>query len=702
MTQFNIEIDNGIAIIWLNDPTDKVNKLSSKMMGEFEGLLDRLEQDSEIKAAVLISGKADSFIVGADINELRALKTPEEARTLVAEAHRLFGRLENLAKPVVAAIHGAAMGGGTELVLACHYRLASDHVKTKLALPEVNLGLLPGAGGTQRLPRLVGLQRGLELMLSGKNVYPRQARRIGLVDALIHHHGLLEAAKRAATGLSEGSLKPKRNKLSARDKLLESAPLNRMVYQKAEESVRKRTHGNYPAPLKIIDCVKTGLSSGRQAGFEAEAKNFSQLLFTPQSKALIHLFFSKGGAEKNPYAEAEPLGTVGVLGAGLMGSGIAQVSAQGGYNVLLKDRDLTLAAKGKGAIWRDLSKRVGRGMSAFERDTVAERVVPLGEYSHFDKADVVIEAVVEDLELKRSVLAEIEAVNDSVIFASNTSAIPISQIAAGSRRPENVIGMHYFSPAQKMPLLEIIKTAKTPDWVLATAFELGLKQGKTVIVVNDSPGFYTTRILALFMNEAIALLEEGADIARVDKAMRDFGFPVGPFVLFDEVGIDVGAKINIVLKDFFAERGLSPSEAGQKLVEAGFKGRKNGRGFYKYAKGKKSKEVNEEVYRFFGGKTRKDIGEKEIQDRLALMMINEAVRCLEEGVLASPRDGDVGAVFGLGFPPFLGGPFWYLDSKGIRMVLGRLVQLSEAYGARFTPADLLRQHAEAGTTFYEH
>ncbi len=698
MSGVELERDGNIAVIWLDTPGERVNKLTTGMLDDFSRLLDTLENDSDIEAAVLVSRKKDSFIVGADIEAFKDFATPAEAGAVIREGHALFNRLEGLRKPVVAAVHGAAAGGGLELAMACSYRLVSTHPKTKLSLPEVNLGLLPGLGGTQRLTRLVGVQKALDIMLTGKSVYPKPARKMGLVDATIHPQGLLEAAKQAARELAKGDLETGRDALSWRDRLLERTPLSRVVYQQAEKSVQERTGGHYPAPLKIIDCVRIGQERGFESGLEAERRGFSELLFTPQSKALIHLFFAKNAAEKNPYkTEAREVETVGVLGAGLMGAGIAQISAAGGYDVLLKDRDLALAAAGKKKVWEGLSKRVGKGMSTFERDQTAERVMPVEDYTPFGEAEVVIEAVLEDLDLKRSVLGELEAVNDNFIFATNTSSIPVGQIAAEAAHPERVVGMHYFSPAQKIPLLEIVKTDRTPDWVLGTAFAVGLKQGKTVIVVNDAPGFYTTRILAAYMNEALGLLEEGGDIAQIDRAMRAFGFPVGPLTLLDEVGINVGAKITEVMRDFFETRGVQPSRAGKEVVEAGYKGRKNKKGFYKYEGGKsEDKEVNTDIYAFFGGPLRKTLPPKLIQDRLAFMMMNEAARCLEEGVIASPTDGDVGAVFGLGFPPFLGGPFWYMNARGLGEVVGTLSELEHTHGARFKPADILKEKLESG------
>ena len=710
MAFFDLEIptgetSDGVAVIFFDQQGSRVNTLETAAFREFGEVLDSIERNPAVKSAVLISRKQDSFVVGADIKEFLTFETPAQVSALIREGHALLERLERLSKPVVAAVHGAAVGGGLELILACHYRLATQHLKTKFALPEVNLGLLPGLGGTQRLPGLVGLQQGLEMALTGKSVYAKPALKMGLVDALIHPQGLLEAGKMAAKGLANGTVERRAPKRDLRSRVtsavLERTPLSRVVYNQAEETVQKKTRGNYPAPAKIIETVRVGQEQGMKAGLEAEAQNFAELVFTPQSKALIHLFFAKSATEKNPFkGAAKEIHTVGVLGAGLMGSGIAQVSAEGGQQVFLKDRTLEIAAKGKGAIWKDLTKRVGKGRSSFERDLIDARVEPVEDYGALKDADLVIEAVLEDVALKQQVVRDVEAVaKEDLVFASNTSSIPIHEIASASSRPEQVVGMHYFSPVPKLPLLEIIATDQNPEWVLATAFAAGRVQGKTPIIVGDAPGFYTTRIVSLYMNEALVMVEEGVGVREIDRAMRDFGFPVGPITLLDEVGIDVGAKINKVLKEPFAARGITLSGKGEQLVEAGFLGRKNGKGFYVYGKGRGEKEVNDDLTRLIGEKKR-DASVQEIQDRLGLMMVNEAVLCLEEGVLRSAQDGDVGAVFGLGFPPFLGGPFWYTDAVGAPVLLERLGGLERHFGPRFKSAALLREHAEQNKTFY--
>jgi len=708
MPYTQLEKTAGVAVIWLDQPGEKINKLAVDLVEEFHTLLDNLEKDSEIKAAVLISKKPDTFIAGADLDKLIELTHPGQVEEVSRKAQALLDRLASFKKPIVAAIHGAALGGGLEVALACHYRIASESPKTVLGLPEVKLGLLPAAGGTQRLPRLVGIQRALDMMLTGKNVYPRQAKRMGLVDELIHPYGLLDAAKQAALKLAEKLLK-REKKEPLLTKVIEGTPLTRkIVYNKARQMTEKQTQGNYPAPIKIIQCVEAGMEKSMKAGLDAEARAFEELARTPQAKELINLFFAITALKKNPQKElAKPVKTVGILGAGFMGAGIASVTATKDINVLLKDVSYEAIARGQKTIWEDLDGKVKkRALSRFERDQVLSRIGAVTDYSAFRKADLLIEAVFEDLELKRKVLADAEAaVKEDCIFASNTSSLPISDIAANAKRPELVLGMHYFSPVPKMPLLEIIVTPKTAPWATATAVELGITQGKTVIVVTDGPGFYTTRILAPMLNEALALLEEGGEIRHIDRVMRKFGFPVGPLTLIDEVGIDVGAHVAEILGKMFAHRGVTPSDAMKRMSEEGYKGRKNRKGFYHYpgeSEGKrKKKEVNLNAYQFFGGGSRKQHNPAEIQNRLTLVMANEAAHCLQEGILSSPRDGDIGAIMGLGFPPFLGGPFRYIDNLGAAKALSTLEELEKQHGARFTPAQVIRDHAAQGKRFYQ-
>ena len=686
-----IEFDDkdGVAVWWLDDPSEPHNTLSMRTLDDIERALDETA-DRGARAAVIISGKPNSFIVGADIRMLRDVDTPADAASISHRGHELLGRVREADIPFVAAIHGPALGGGLELALACSYRIATDHDATRFGLPEVNLGLLPGGGGTQLLPRLIGLQQSLELMLTGKNTYPKPARRMGLVDALIHKPGLLRAAREAAQALSgEGADDQDGTRASWQTRAMEATRVMReIIYKKAAESADRKTRGNYPAPRKIIDCVRTGLEEGIEEGLRQEERSFGDLAVTPEARELIRLFFAKNEAEKNPLSDqVHTVKTVGVLGAGLMGSGISQVSAEAGLEVIVKDRNLGLAAQAKKQMFEDARRKVKKGaMSAFERDVLVERIVPSEDYALFDDIELVIEAAPESLELKHGLIREVEGVApESCIFASNTSSIPIETLAAASARPEQVIGMHYFSPVPKIPLLEIVRTKSTPDWVLATAIDVGLKQGKTVIVVNDGPGFYTTRILAIYMNEALDVLADGGRIDDVDGAMKDFGFPMGPFELFDLVGLDVASKITEVLSSYFKGREIAPNDRASEMSEAGLKGRKSGRGFYTYDGDEKDK-VNDAAYGCFGGRARRELDRSAIQERLSLVMVNEAGYCLDEGILQSAQDGDVGAVFGLGFPPFRGGPFRYAEAIGTGELHRRLESLRERHGPQFTPA----------------
>lgn len=697
------EIIDGIAIITLNTPGEKVNKLNEQLIGEFSELLDDLESNTEISGAVLLSGKENNFIAGADIEMFKTRETAKELADLSRTGHDILLRVEHFPKPVVAGIHGTCMGGGTELALACHYRIVSDHPDTKIGLPEVKLGLLPGMGGTQRLPRLIGLQKALPYLLTGKNMYSRQARKTGFADEVVHQHALKDAGLKAVRDL--GKKRPSHpDKRSFAEKALESNPLTRkIIFSQARKQAMAQTRGNYPAPPKIISAVEYGYKHGVEEGLKQESKLFGELAVTPESRALVQLFFAMNGAKKNPMADQKKVvRNMGVLGAGLMGSGIAQVSIEDGIHVWLKDQSLDSAVQGEAGIEEDLRKKVDkRIMTQFEMDEQLSRIHPTTSYDNFQQVDLVIEAVFEDLALKQQIVKEVEeSASEHTIFASNTSSLPISDIAAKAKRPQNIIGMHYFSPVQKMPLLEIIKTEKTADWVTATAYDTGLRQGKTVIVVNDGPGFYTTRILAPFINEALLLLEEGASIGQLDEAMKQFGFPVGPVALLDEVGIDVGAHVAGVLSDIFEARGAKTSNKAAELVEAGFKGRKNKKGFYTYGKGKK-KEINEDIYHYFGGTTRRKFEDVEIQQRLSLVMVNEAVHCLADGILNRAADGDLGAILGLGFPPFTGGPFRYIDREGAAAISERMQIMQSRLGDRFKPADLLKKHADNQSTFYD-
>jgi 3-hydroxyacyl-CoA dehydrogenase/enoyl-CoA hydratase/3-hydroxybutyryl-CoA epimerase len=706
-----LEVDaSGVATVWIDDPGASVNKINRATLDGFSEVLGRLEQMDDLLGVVFISGKEASFIVGADLEMLDSFDSPAEVRGVSRRAHRLLWRVQNLSVPTVAAIEGPCMGGGLEMILGCDYRLASTHDDTKLALPEVKLGLIPGGGGTQYLPRLLGVQQALTLMLTGKNTYPKKARSTGLVDALIHPPGLYEAGKRAVRQLANGNITVDRDAQSLGERLLEGTTVSRrLIYQQAERRAQQRTGDNYPAPSRLVDAVRTGMESGIDEGLDTEMRHFSELVFTSESEALVQLFFARQEATTPPVEDApDAIARVGILGAGLMGGGIAEVTATSGLEVVLKDKNLDLAARGKKQVWSAMEKKRTKGIvNQFERDQTAERVVPTASYARMTHCNVVVEAVPEDLELKHEVLSEVEAVvSEDAILATNTSAIPIGRIAEGIAHPERLIGMHYFSPVADVPLVELIPSEQTSDATLATAFDLARQQDKIPIVVEDGPGFYTTRILTLYLNEALLLLEEGADIVTVDEMMEDHGFPMGPFELLDFVGMDVAGKIHEVMNDHLPLEPKDVSDSTRRLASVNLLGQKTNVGFYHYGPaedgpGKTRKDVNEDIYRSLGQTTRTTPPADVVQDRLTLMMVNEAIRCLDEGVLQGPADGDLGAVLGLGFPPYLGGPFHYVDQEGPDRIARRLRDLAYRFGSRFAPAELLVEQEEHDAPFHK-
>ena len=695
---------DGVAVVTLDHPEKPVNTLSPELLEEFRERMEPLLEDPAVTGVVLASAKPDTFIAGADLEILDGMASPEEPAALSREGNALLTRIAESSTPVVAAVHGAALGGGMEVALACHYILASDDPATVFAQAEVMLGLLPAGGGTQRLVRKIGLTAALPLLLTGQRIRARKAYRLGLVDAITTPGGIAETAARAALALARGTLAPRRKKLSAVDRMARFGPVRAFVLRAARRQVLRRTRGLYPAPLAILECVDRGLTRGLQAGLDCEARHFGELVMSDQSRALRWLFFAMNEARKQePVATPREVRRLAVLGAGFMGSGVASVSL-GLCPVVIRDISDEALASAVKQVDRGLVKQVRSGaLRGVEADRRRSRLLPTLRMEEIAGCDLVIEAVFEDLELKRTVLAEVEQIVDPrTVFASNTSALPIAKIASGARHPERVLGMHYFSPVPKMPLLEIVRAELTSDEALATAQAFAAAQGKTPIVVADGPGFYTTRILAPYLNEAMLLLEGGARIEALDRAMKDFGFPVGPVALLDEVGIDVGAHVAEDLGGAFAHRGLGASTALPRLYAEGYRGRKNLKGFYVYPPaGKKgTKRPNEAVYTLLGGAPRRDVPAAEIQDRLALVMVNEAAHCLGEGVIASPRDGDLGAVLGLGFPPFRGGPFHHVDAVGAAAVVDRLRRLAEELGPRFEPAPALVDLAGSGGRFY--
>ncbi|HXH03436.1 MAG TPA: fatty acid oxidation complex subunit alpha FadJ [Candidatus Competibacteraceae bacterium] len=708
-TVFHLELAaDGIAIVTLDVPGEPQNTLKAEFIGEANALLDQLEREPALAGVILVSGKPGSFIAGADIHMLKACRTAAEAQQLSQAGQAFFQRIADCKVPVVAAIDGACLGGGLELALACHGRVATDSAKTVFGLPEVMLGVLPGGGGTQRLPRLIGIANALELMLTGKHVRPDKALRLGLVDDVVPAPILLAAARKRLAELQQAR-RPRQPRVSLMTLALERNPLGRRVlFNQIRARLRAKTHGHYPAPERIIAAVEAGMRQGPRAGYASEARLFGELAVSPEARQLMNIYFAttalkKGNGLNDPSITPRAVDRIAVLGSGLMGAGIAYVSsAKAQVPVRLKDRDSASLCRGLQYIDRLIQERLQRrSLTRFEAELERGRISPTLDYSGFRRVDLVIEAVFEELALKQQMLRDIEAhCAPHTIFATNTSSIPIARIAATAARPENVVGMHYFSPVEKMPLLEVIAAAQTAPEVVATAVEFGKRQGKTVIVVRDGAGFYVNRILAPYIAEACRLLESGVPFERIDQALVQFGFPVGPFTLLDEVGLDVGSKVGPILYEAFGER-MQPSAAAAKMLADGRLGKKSGKGFYRYdGKKKGARQPDESVYQLLGIKARLPMPQDHIIERCVLPMLNEAARCLAEGVIREARDGDIGAIFGIGFPPLHGGPFRYMDSLGARALVDKLEAL-RAFGERFVPADNLVRLADEGGRFHQ-
>ena len=709
MSVFRLEPQpGGIVHLVMDHPARRVNVLDVEAIGDLERVLDQVASRSEAKGLVLTSGKSGSFIAGADVAAIGSITSRDEVLALVRRVHAAFGRLAALPFPTVAAIDGVCLGGGTELALACDSRIASEEPRTQIGLPEVLLGIYPGFGGTQRLPRLVGLSAALDLILTGRSLDARRAEKIGLIARAVPAAWLLE---RAHARIAELAARPAARRrdvhrpagLAAR--LLDHTPFGRaLVLSQARAMTRGRTGGHYPAPLAAIEVIERTAHLPIVAGLEIEASRVGDLIVGAVCKNLVRIFELSEQAKKDPVVADATLkpGEVQrlmLVGAGIMGGGIAELASRNGIQVRMRDVSPDSLARALKTA-RDLIAERGRRrrLAARERDGQLARIQPTLELSGLGTADFAIEAVVEDLEIKRRVFAELEVrVKDGCVLATNTSSLSVSELARGLARPERLCGFHFFNPVHRMPLVEVVRGEKTSDAALVTAVGLARRLGKTPVVVSDSPGFVVNRILMPYLREATLLLEEGYWVPDIDASMRRFGMPMGPFEVVDEVGLDVAQKVAGVLSRAFPER-MAESPAIDKLVAAGRLGKKNGLGFYRH-RGRERRP--DPVVRALLGLTRRRKPQtlEILAERMVLVMINEAALCLGEGVVADAGKLDLAMIFGAGFPPFRGGLLRYADAFGLVKAEQRLIALRAEKGDRFKPAALLSKLAASGGTF---
>ncbi len=690
---FTTEIDgNGVAWVTLDVPDEAYNVLRAEHLDEAEALLDQLERDSGLTGVILRSGKADSFLSGADIRMLDRCADAAEASALALAGQRFCGRLEALEVPVVAAIHGLCLGGGLEIALACRYRICTDEPVTRLGLPEVKIGVLPGSGGTQRLPRHIGTGAALDLMLTGRQIRPDRARALGLVDECVPAAHLATAAVRKIREPDERPARPWTRRVL--HWITEGNPAGRtLLLHEVRRRTWHKTYGNYPATEAIIRCVEIGLAEGVEAGLKAEAETFGRLAVTPEAQELRFLYFASTAIKKERFTDADPrpLERIGVIGGGLMGAGISAVTVEhAGLPVRVRDPSAEALARASRHIVDHIDRRTQRGaLTPFQAEQARRRLTLTTESNGFNSIDLIVEAVFEEIELKRKVLAEYEAqAREGAVFASNTSSLPIASIAEGAREPSNVVGMHYFSPVEKMRLVEVIPHQGTAPDVVATAAKLARAQGKTPLIVADRPGFFVNRILAPYLNEAGRLLLDGFAMDEIDRTLKKFGFPLGPFELLDQVGLSVAARVQPVLQDAFGPRMATPGLV-ERMLESG-----PGK-FYRRSKSGR-KVPDPAVYKLLGvTPVRSGFASEEILDRAILPLLNEAAYCLEEGVIRCPRDGDLAAVLGIGFPPFRGGPFRYMDRRGVADIASALRRHAERFGEHFAPAPPLTSEAPA-------
>lgn len=708
----SLELDTkGIAVAWFDTPEKSVNLLSPAMLKSINALLDHVSSNPGVNAVIFASKKKDNFIAGADLVSMVSGEfSVDKAVEFGNNGRDTFQRVAELEVPTIAAIHGSCLGGGLELSLACDYRIAANHPKTKIGLPEVQLGILPAWGGSQRLPRLVSLPAALDLMLTGKQINARKAKKIGLVQLTPPMETLMHTARTLAQDVLNNQasyLEKKKPKTTLIDKALNNLAVGQnMVFKQARKGVMDKSKGFYPAPLKILESVQNGINLPLHEAFKIESQAFRHLLERSETSNLMNLFFINQDLAKLPEIEdikPQKVKMISVLGAGYMGAGIAQVSNFRGMEVRLKDISYDALLNGMKAIHKNYKGLVKRKkLSQKEAEDKMRTITATTDFSGFQNVDLVIEAVVERMDVKKAVFEELNKhLKDDAIIASNTSALSINEMAEASGRPDRFIGLHFFGPVHKMPLVEVIVGEKTSNETLATALSYVKSIGKTPVVIRkDVPGFVVNRILAVYGNEACLLLEEGADMTTVDQLMKDFGMPMGIFEVIDLAGVDVAYHTGETVKEILKDRpGFKSSELMKTLFDAKRLGQKNGRGFYIHT-GKESIPDHRYIAQLVEGNEKREITGEEIRDRLILSILNESALCLQEGLVKKPGEIDMAMLMGTGFPPFRGGPLRLVDQQGIQFIVNQLEYYAETRGERFAPCDLLKEMAEGNQRFY--
>lgn len=682
MKNLFLEIKAGIARLTIDLENEKVNKLSIAVLEEFDEVLDSIKDNSSIKALVITSAKKNVFIAGADIEEIEQLEDEKEVYDLLMRVHTIFNKLENLEFPSIAYINGACMGGGLELALACTHRVATTSDKTKLAFPEVKLGIFPGFAGCLRAPKVVGLINSLDLILSGKTIDAKKAYRIRLVDE-VFHDGQKESK------LESFIQRVIYNKVKNRRKfnLFETWPLREIVFSKTLKTLEKKVNKDFEAPYKALEVIKDTYARSFKQGIKVEAREFSRLAVTIESKNMIKLFFTFQKLNKNFDKTENPISSSAILGNGVMGKGIIWLFSKYLKEVRIKVRKIEQVQ----GILKDVAK-IYDFLVKTRRMTANQVGFKLNDISYTEKfdglsnTDFAIEAIIEDEKAKKEAYKELEKVlKPDAIIATNTSSISIEKLGSELKNKENFLGVHFFNPVNMMPLVEVIPSSHTSKETINKVFELLTSCGKTPILVGDCAGFIVNRILLPYLNEAAFILEEVPDIKRIDKVVKDFGMPMGPFTLADTVGIDIGFKVASILKEAYGDR-MPISPIIEKIYNKKELGVKTGSGFYKY--NKKEKIVNNNVTSMLD-KSSKLITDEQIINRCIYIMINEASRCLEEGIVDDPSIIDFAMATGTGFPPYKGGLCNLANEIGIKNIVKTLQELEKDYGSRFTPSNLL-------------